>query len=94
MWLLTPYYENKETKEKGRCVNCKDEFGQYTFDGKCYSQENIPYFNYTEYGKDNLTYTVQQFYHVIDKKCNMLTGCKKGCHKCSVLETDYCTFRS
>ena len=90
-YCLTPYYENKETKEKGRCVNCKDEFGQYTFDGKCYSQENIPYFNYTEYGKDNLTYTVQQFYHVIDKKCNMLTGCKKGCHKCSVLETDYCT---
>ena len=21
----------------------------------------------------------------------MLTGCKKGCHKCSVLETDRCT---
>ena len=21
----------------------------------------------------------------------LLTGCKKGCHKCSVLETDRCT---
>ena len=92
-YCLTPYFEEPKTLSKGRCINCKTEFTpeQYTYDNKCFEKDKIPYFNYTEYGNDNLTYSVKQFYHVIDSKCNLLTGCKKGCHKCSVLETDRCT---
>ena len=90
-YCLTPYFEKESTKEKGRCVNCLEEFGKFTYDNKCYDEKEIPYFNYTEYDKNKSPYTVQKFYHVIDKKCNMLTACKKGCHKCSTLKTDLCT---
>ena len=92
-YCLTPYFEIPATQEKGRCINCREEFNppQYTFNNKCYEKAKIPRFNYTAYGKENLTYTVEKLYHVIDPKCNMLTGCKKGCNKCSVLETDRCT---
>ena len=92
-YCLTPHFENIENQENGRCINCKTEFTpeQYTYNNKCYEYDKIPYFNYTEYGNNNLTYKVQKFYHVIDKKCNLLTGCKKGCHKCSVLESEKCT---
>ena len=90
---LIPHYENEATKANGKCMNCKTDFGEtlYTFNNKCYKKSEIPYFNYTEYGRPNLTYSVKQLYHVIDNQCNLLTGCKRGCHKCSVLETDRCT---
>ena len=88
-YCLTPHYDDEKEQKNGRCINCKDEFHQYTFDNKCLSK--LPYFNYTEYGKDNTTYTVQKFYHVIDAKCDLITGCKRGCFKCSALETDLCT---
>ena len=92
-YCLTPHFEVPEKQEKGRCVNCREDFNppQYTYNNKCYEKAKIPRFNYTAYGKENLTYTVEKLYHVIDPVCNMLTGCKKGCHKCSVLETDRCT---
>ena len=64
---------------------------QYSFNGKCYTKANIPKFTYTEYGKNNLTYSVVKPYHVIDETCNLLTGCKRGCKRCSVLESDKCT---
>ena len=92
-YCLTPYWEDEAKQENGRCINCKEEFSpaQYTYQNKCYTEANRPRFNYTEYGSENKTYTVQKLYHVIDEKCNLLTGCKKGCNKCSVLETDRCT---
>ena len=92
-YCLTPHWEKEDTQENGRCINCKEEFDeeQYTFNGKCYTKANIPKFTYTEYGKEDLTYSVIKPYHVIDTKCNLLTGCKRGCFKCSVLETDKCT---
>ena len=92
-YCLTPHWENEDTQENGRCINCKSEFEdeQYTFSGKCYTKANMPKFTYTEYGKENLTYSVVKPYHVIDPQCNLLTGCKRGCHKCSVLESDKCT---
>ena len=93
-YCFTPYYEDEETKTNGRCVNCKDDFTppRYTWNNRCYTSENMPYFNYTEYGDgDLISYLVNKKYHVIDPKCNMLTGCKRGCHKCSVLESDLCT---
>ena len=92
-FCLTPHWEKEDTQENGKCINCKDYFGeeQYTFNGKCYTKANMPKFTYTEYGKNNLTYSVVKQYHVINTKCNLLTGCKRGCHKCSVLESDKCT---
>ena len=92
-FCLTPYWEREDIQENGRCINCKTEFEeeQYTFNGKCYTKANMPKFTYTEYGQNNLTYSVVKPYHVINSTCNLLTGCKRGCHKCSVLETDKCT---
>ena len=93
-YCLTPYFDDEEKQTNGRCVNCKTDFtpARYTYRNKCYTEENRPYFNYTEYGNGDLvTYLIQKKYHVIDGLCNMLTGCKRGCHKCDVLESDICT---
>ena len=93
-YCLTPYFEDPKNFAKGRCVNCATDFDppQYTYNNKCYTEENRPYFNYTEYGNGDLeTYIVKKLYHVIDDKCNMLTACKRGCKKCSVEKTDLCT---
>ena len=98
-YCYTPYFEKPETKEKGRCVNCKTDFDppQYTFNNQCYTEK--PSFQYTaikpvDEKKDNKTFiykTIKKDYHVIDETCNLLTGCKEGCFKCSVLESDICT---
>ena len=98
-YCYTPYFEKPETKENGRCVNCKTDFDppQYTFNGKCYTKK--PTFQYKAIKPvneryDNKTFiikTVDREYHVIDEKCNLLTGCKEGCKKCDKLESDRCT---
>ena len=59
-YCLTPYWEKEETKEKGRCVNCKTDFtpAQYTYKNKCYKESEIPEFTYKEYRSQNDFYDV------------------------------------
>ena len=92
-YCYVPEWENPAKKENGVCINCVEKYGPnyYTYGNKCYKEEEIPTFTYTEYGKNNWTYTVVKKYHPIDKKCNMLTACKRGCHKCAQEKTDICT---
>ena len=78
-YCYTPYFEDEPKKSKGKCINCKTYFApeeQYTFDNKCYTKNNMPSFNYLRY-MSSLNYSVvKKYYHVIDKFCNLLTGCK------------------
>ena len=90
-YCYTPHFELEATKEKGRCVNCAEDFDppKYTFNNKCIDE--LPFFYYKEYHNSIVNFTeVKKDYHVIDKFCNLITGCKKGCNKCSTLETDRC----
>ena len=90
-YCLTKIFE-KPNKESGKCINCAEYYDppRYTFNGQCYEKDKIPKFKYTEYKSEIESYEVEKLYHVIDQKCNLLTGCKKGCNQCK-LETDKCT---
>ena len=92
-YCLTPYFEFPNNKSKGRCINCKEFFTppRYTFENKCLKESEIPEFKYKQYHTEIDFFEVTKKYHVYDEKCNMLTGCKKGCLQCSELETDKCT---
>ena len=92
-YCYVPFFESPETNETGSCINCKEKFGAdyYTYGNKCYQEKNIPTFTYTEYGKNNWTYSVTKKYHKIDDQCNMLTACKRGCKKCTPEKSDNCT---
>ena len=34
---------------------------------------------------------IKRYHHIIDDTCNLLIGCKEGCHKCAQWYTDNCT---
>ncbi|MBR6836535.1 MAG: hypothetical protein IKM72_11110, partial [Oscillospiraceae bacterium] len=34
---------------------------------------------------------LRRYHHIIDDKCNLLMGCKEGCHKCDPWYSDECT---
>ena len=59
------------------CVNCKDR-GEYTLNKTCVSE--IPFITF-----------LRRYHHIIDDKCNLLMGCKEGCHKCDPWYSDECT---
>ena len=91
-YCLTPHFDNDVDKTNGKCINCKElNPPQYTFENKCYEESKIPEFTYKEYTSEYDYYNITKKYHVIDEKCNLLTGCKSGCFKCAQLESANCT---
>ena len=92
-YCLTPIWDDEKSEKNGRCINCKEYYTpeRYTYNKKCYEESKIPDFTYREYRSENDFYDVLKKYHVYDEKCNMLTACKKGCHTCSIEQTDRCT---
>ena len=66
-----------EDRNIWECVNCKYR-GQYTLNKTCVSQ--IPFIDF-----------LKRYYHIIDDQCNLLMGCKEGCHKCYPWYSDNCT---
>ena len=78
-YCLTPYFEKPETKEKGKCVNCRYDFTpeRYTYNNQCLTKDQIPEFKYKQYRSELDFYEVTKKYHVYDETCNMLTGCKE-----------------
>ena len=69
-----------------RCVNCKEDYlpsVKYNLNGTCYDE--IPLITYKDPDVFNKSH------HIIDDKCNLLMGCKEGCHKCDTWYTEKCT---
>ena len=66
-----------EDRNIWECVNCKDK-GEYTLNKTCVSE--IPFITF-----------LRRYHHIIDDKCNLLMGCKEGCHKCDPWYSDECT---
>ena len=66
-----------EDRNIWECVNCKDR-GEYTLNKTCVKE--IPYIDF-----------LRRYHHIIDDKCNLLIGCKEGCHKCAPWYSDECT---
>ena len=87
-FLLTPEHDRcnescsycyAEDRTLGECVNCKTRYStpRYTLNKTCVSE--IPFIE-----------SIQRYHHIIDDKCNLLHGCKEGCHKCDPWYTDKC----
>jgi len=69
-----------EDRVLGECVNCKTRYGspRYTLNKTCVSE--IPFIDF-----------LKKYHHIVDDQCNLLIGCKDGCHKCDPWYTDQCT---
>ena len=69
-----------EDRDLWECVNCKTKYltPRYTWNKTCLNE--IPFFD-----------QIKRFGHIIDDKCNLLTACKEGCHKCEPLFSEKCT---
>ena len=69
-----------EDRNLWECVNCKTRYGspRYTLNKTCVSE--IPFISF-----------LKRYHHIIDDTCNLLIGCKEGCHKCDPWYSDKCT---
>ena len=69
-----------EDRDNWQCVNCKTDFPEprYTLNKTCVKE--IPFIE-----------SLGKYHHIIDDKCNLLIGCKEGCHKCNPWYSDICT---
>ena len=69
-----------EDRLKWECVNCKTDYPtvKYTLNKTCVDE--IPFI-----------YFLNKYHHIIDDTCNLLHGCKDGCHKCEPWYSDSCT---
>ena len=69
-----------EDRNKWECVNCKEDFDppRYNLNKTCVSE--IPFIE-----------SLNRYHHIVDDTCNLLHGCKEGCHKCDPWYTDNCT---
>ena len=79
------YAKDNTTFKSWQCVNCATRYDveKYNLNGTCYDE--IPaIFHKDPYFKD-------KYYHVLEKKCNLLIGCKGGCFNCSEWYTEKCT---
>ena len=68
-----------EDRNLWECVNCKTRFAspRYLLNKTCVSE--IPFIDF-----------LKRYHHIIDDTCNLLTGCKEGCHKCDPWYSDDC----
>ena len=69
-----------EDRNRWECVNCKYDYPEprYTLNKTCVKE--IPYIEF-----------LKRYHHIIDDTCNLLIGCKEGCHKCAPWYSDECT---
>ena len=69
-----------EDRIRWECVNCKTDYPnpKYTLNKTCVDE--IPFIEF-----------IQRYHHIIDDTCNLLHGCKEGCHKCDPWYSDSCT---
>ena len=69
-----------EDRALGECVNCKTRYDtpKFTLNKTCVDE--IPFIEF-----------IKRFHHIVDDTCNLLIGCKEGCHKCDPWYTDQCT---
>ena len=69
-----------EDRIKWECVNCKTDYPtpKYTLNKTCVDE--IPFI-----------FEIKRYHHIIDDTCNLLHGCKEGCHKCAPWYSDSCT---
>jgi hypothetical protein len=88
-FLLTPEHDRcnetcgycyAEDRALGECVNCKTRYPteRYTMNKTCVNE--IPFIE-----------SLKRYHHIVDEQCNLLIGCKEGCHKCYPWYTDNCT---
>ena len=69
-----------EDRNLWECVNCKTRYEtpKYTLNKTCVDE--IPFIE-----------SIKRYHHIVDDKCNLLHGCKEGCHKCDPWYSDNCT---
>ena len=69
-----------EDKNLWECVNCKTRFDspKYNLNKTCVN--DIPFIE-----------SIKRYHHIVDDSCNLLHGCKEGCHKCAPWYSDNCT---
>ena len=69
-----------EDRDQWKCVNCKTDYPEprYTMNKTCI--KDIPFIEF-----------LGKYHHIVDDKCNLLIGCKEGCHKCNPWYSDSCT---
>ena len=88
-FLLTPPHDScnlscgyclAEDRSLGECVNCKTRYKtpKYKLNKTCVDE--IPFIE-----------SIKRYHHIVDDTCNLLHGCKEGCHKCSPWYSDKCT---
>ena len=88
-FLLTPEHDRcnetcgyclAEDRNLGECVNCKTRYRtpKYKLNKTCVDE--IPFIE-----------KLKRYHHIIDDTCNLLHGCKEGCHICDPWYTDNCT---
>ena len=76
-----------EDKTLWECVNCRTKFAPkelYNLNGTCVDESKLPIIS----EDPDL---IGRKHHVVDETCNLLIGCKEGCHKCEFWYTDNCT---
>ena len=69
-----------EDRALGECVNCKTRYDKPKFTLNKTCVDEIPFIE-----------LIKRYHHIVDDKCNLLIGCKEGCHKCDPWYTDKCT---
>ena len=69
-----------EDKTLGECVNCKTRYEKPKFTLNKTCVDEIPFIEF-----------LKRYHHIVDDTCNLLIGCKEGCHKCEPWYTDNCT---
>ena len=88
-FLLTPPHDKcnescgyclAEDRNLGECVNCKTRYKtpKYHLNKTCVDE--IPFIE-----------SIKRYHHIIDDTCNLLHGCKEGCHKCAPWYSNNCS---
>ena len=69
-----------EDRTRWECMNCKYDYPnpKYLLNKTCVDE--IPFIEF-----------LNRYHHIIDDTCNLLIGCKEGCHKCDPWYSDNCT---
>ena len=76
-----------EDKQLWECVNCKTRFAPkilFNLNGTCVDESKLPIVSEDPDLKGRK-------HHVVDETCNLLIGCKEGCHKCDWWYSEHCT---
>ena len=69
-----------EDRALGECVNCKTRYEKPKFTLNKTCVDEIPFIEF-----------IKRYHHIVDDTCNLLIGCKEGCHKCEPWYSDQCT---